>query len=71
MLNINMLCFSHRPSQIRVSGGAAGPQREALLPSDNVGHRQVYAHHLHPHRGPGLPAVRPYIRKAKVRQQGT
>lgn len=69
MLNINMLRFSRRHSQIRVSDGAAGPQREALLPSDNVRRRQVYAHHLHPHRGPGLPAVRPYIRKAEVRQQ--
>lgn len=68
MLKINMQCFPPCHSQICVSDGAPGPQREALLPGDNVRHRKVYADHLHSHCGPGLPAVWPDIYKTEVRQ---
>lgn len=67
MLGINMLCFPPGHSQICVSDGAPGLQREAVLSGDNVRHRKVYAHHLHPHRGPGLPAVWADISKTEVR----
>lgn len=67
MLKIKALCFPPCHSQICVSDGAPGPQREAVLSSAVVGHREVHADHLHPHRGPGLPAVRPDIFKTKVR----
>lgn len=68
MFKIKVLCFLLCPSQICVSDGAPGPQREALLPGAVVGHREVHADHLHPHRGPGVPAVQPDIFKTKVRR---
>lgn len=68
MLKIEALSFLPCHSQVRVSDGAPGPQREAVLSGAVVGHREVHADHLHPHRGPGLPAVRPDIFKTKVRR---
>lgn len=59
--------FTPCDSQICVSDGASGPQRETVLPGAVVGHREVHAHHLHPHGGPGLPAIRADIQKTKVR----
>lgn len=71
MLKIKALCFPSCHSQICVSDGAPGPQREAVLSGAVVGHREVHADHLHPHRGPGLPAVRPDIFKTEVRHDWT
>lgn len=47
--------------QVCVFDGAPRPQPEALLPGHRVRHREVHADHLHPHRGPRLPAVWPDI----------
>lgn len=67
MLKIKALCFSPCHSQIRVSDGAPGSQREALLSGAVVGHREVHADHLHPHGWPGLSAVWTDIFKTEVR----
>lgn len=66
MVKIELLCFLPCHCQIRVSDGAPGPQREALLSGAVVGHREVHADYLHPHRGPGLPAVQSDIFKTEV-----
>ena len=44
-----------------LSGLAAGPQRDPVLPGGHGQPRRDDAHHLHPDGGPGLPGVRPHF----------
>lgn len=53
--------------QVHPADDAAGQERKALLSRVDLRHREVHAHRVHPHGGPGLSAVRPGLQEAPVR----
>ena len=60
------LPLGRQPGPLHLPDGAAGPQREALLPRRHRERRPDDAHHLHAHRRPCLPEVRHDLQEAQV-----
>lgn len=60
--------LGQRPGQVHLPDGAAGPEREAVLPR---GHRQRGeddAHHIHAHCRAGLSEIRAHLSKTQVHE---
>lgn len=59
------------PPEVHHPHDAPRPEREALLPSADVGRGEIHAHRVHAHRGAGLSALRPDLPQAPVSGPGT